>query len=210
MTQILKYKGDLDAAALEVIGGKKILGLDTEAEGLKIPHFHKMSLIQIFDGDKVYIIQPNRENYSCPNIVKILENVKIQKVFHYARFDCSALEFFLKTEIKNLFCTKISSKLIRGYSQSHGLKDLVFEFCGQKKLDKRFGSSDWNKNLDALSDAQLQYAANDTIYLIQIRNQLYDMMKREKKLDIYDNLIFGLKTRIKLDQMGISEDLYQH
>ena len=210
MTQILKYKGDLDAAALEVIGGKKILGLDTEAEGLKIPHFHKMSLIQIFDGDKVYIIQPNRENYSCPNIVKILENVKIQKVFHYARFDCSALEFFLKTEIKNLFCTKISSKLIRGYSQSHGLKDLVFEFCGQKKLDKRFGSSDWNKNLDALSDAQLQYAANDTIYLIQIRNRLYDMMKREKKLDIYDNLIFGLKTRIKLDQMGISEDLYQH
>ena len=210
MTQILKYKGDLDAAALEAIERKKILGLDSEAEGLKIPHFHKMSLIQIFDGDKVYIIQPNRENYSCPNIVKILENVKIQKVFHYARFDCSALEFFLKTEIKNLFCTKISSKLIRGYSQSHGLKDLVFEFCGQKKLDKRFGSSDWNKNLDALSDAQLQYAANDTIYLIQIRNQLYDMMKREKKLDIYDNLIFGLKTRIKLDQMGISEDLYQH
>ena len=94
MTQILKYKGDLDAAALEAIERKKILGLDSEAEGLKIPHFHKMSLIQIFDGDKVYIIQPNRENYSCPNIVKILENEKIQKVFHYARFDCSALEFF--------------------------------------------------------------------------------------------------------------------
>ncbi len=210
MAQIFKYKGDLDAAALKEIEKKKILGLDSEAEGLKIPHFHKMSLIQIFDGDKVYIIQPNRENYNCPNIVKILENEKIQKVFHYARFDCSALEFFLKTEVKNLFCTKISSKLIRGYSQSHGLKDLVFEFCGQKKLDKRFGSSDWNKNLDSLSDAQLQYAANDTIYLIQIRNHLYDMMKREKKLDIYNNLIFGLKTRIKLDQMGISEDLYQH
>jgi ribonuclease D len=210
MTQIFKYKGDLDTAALKEIERKKILGLDSEAEGLKIPHFHKMSLIQIFDGDKVYIIQPNRENYSCPNIVKILENEKIEKVFHYARFDCCALEFFLKTEVKNLFCTKISSKLIRGYSQSHGLKDLVFEFCGQKKLDKRFGSSDWNKNLDALSEAQLQYAANDTIYLIQIRNQLYDMMKREKKLDIYNNLIFGLKTRIKLDQMGISEDLYQH
>ena len=210
MAQIFKYKNDLDAAALKDLEKKKILGLDTEAEGLRIPHFHKMSLIQIFDGDKVYIVQPNRENYNCPNIVKILENEKIQKVFHYARFDCNALEFFLKTEIKNLFCTKISSKLIRGYSQSHGLKDLVFEFCSQKKLDKRFGSSDWNKNLDALSDAQLQYAANDTIYLIQIRNQLYDMMKREKKLDIYDNLIFGLKTRIKLDQMGISEDLYQH
>ena len=210
MAQIFKYKNDLDAAALKDLEKKKILGLDTEAEGLRIPHFHKMSLIQIFDGDKVYIVQPNRENYNCPNIVKILENEKIQKVFHYARFDCNALEFFLKTEIKNLFCTKISSKLIRGYSQSHGLKDLVFEFCSQKKLDKRFGSSDWNKNLDALSDAQLQYAANDTIYLIQIRNQLYDMMKREKKLDIYNNLISGLKTRIKLDQMGISEDLYQH
>ena len=109
-----------------------------------------------------------------------------------------------------MFCTKISSKLVRGYSQSHSLKDLVFEFCGQKKLDKRFGSSDWNKSLDTLSDSQLQYAANDSLYLIQIRNQLYEMMKREKKLDIYNNLIDGLKTRIKLDQMGITEDLYQH
>mgnify|MGYP006085666823 CR=1 FL=1 len=210
MAQIFKYKNDLDLDALKELENSKILGLDTEAEGLKIPHFHKMSLIQISTGSKTFIIQPNREDYKCPNIIKILENGEIQKVFHYARFDCNALEYFLKTQIKNLFCTKISSKLVRGYSQSHSLKDLVFEFCGQKKLDKRFGSSDWNKSLDTLSDSQLQYAANDSLYLIQIRNQLYEMMKREKKLDIYNNLIDGLKTRIKLDQMGITEDLYQH
>ncbi len=210
MSQIFKYKDDLDTKALKDLEKNKILGLDTEAEGLKIPHFHKMSLIQISTGEKTYIIQPNRESYKCPNIVKILENEKIEKVFHYARFDCSALEFFLKAEIKNLFCTKISSKLVRGYSQSHGLKDLVFEFCNQKKLDKRFGSSDWNKSIDTLSDAQLKYAANDSIYLIKIRNHLYEMMKREKKLKIYEDLIIGLKTRIKLDQMGITEDLYQH
>ena len=121
----------------------------------------------------------------------------------------SGLEYFLKCEVKNIFDTKIASKLCRTYSQNHGLKDLVLEFCG-KKLDKRLGSSDWNKNLNELTDAQLQYCSNDVIYLHKIKDALYKMLVRENRIDLYNNSILFLKTRIKLDQSGFTEDIFQH
>ena len=111
--------------------------------------------------------------------------------------------------LTNFFDTKIASKLCRTYSQNHGLKDLVQEFCG-KKLDKRLGSSDWNKNLNELSDAQLQYCSNDVIYLHKIKNELHKMLIRENRLNLYENCIQFLKTRIKLDQSGFTEDIFQH
>ena len=89
--------------------------------------------------------------------------------------------------MQNIFDTKIASKLCRTYSQNHGLKDLVLEFCG-KKLDKRLGSSDWNKNLDELTDGQLQYCSNDVIYLHKIKEALYKMLVREKGLELYEEL----------------------
>jgi ribonuclease D len=119
------------------------------------------------------------------------------------------LEYFLKCNVKNIFDTKIASKLCRTYSQNHGLKDLVLEFCG-KKLDKRLSSSDWNKKLDELTDAQLQYCSNDVIYLHKIRDALYKMLVRENRLELYENCIQFLKTRIKLDQSGFTEDIFQH
>ena len=121
----------------------------------------------------------------------------------------SGLEYFLKCEVKNIFDTKIASKLCRTYSQNHGLKDLVQEFCG-KKLDKRLGSSDWNKNLSELTDAQLQYCSNDVIYLHKIKGELYKMLVRENRLKLYESCIQFLKTRIKLDQSGFTEDIFQH
>ena len=110
---------------------------------------------------------------------------------------------------KNIFDTKVASKLCRTYSQNHGLKDLVLEFCG-KKLDKRLSSSDWNKNLNELTDAQLQYCSNDVIYLHKIKGELYKMLVRENRLELYENCIKFLKTRIKLDQSGFAEDIFQH
>ena len=94
----------------------------------------------------------------------------------------SGLEYFLKCEVKNIFDTKICSKLVRTYTANHGLKDLVQEFCG-KKLDKRLGSSDWNKNLDELTDAQLQYCNNDVIYLHKIKNELPTNIKIYQSYD---------------------------
>ena len=210
MTKIYKFQDDISTDALKDLEKHSSIAIDTEGTGLQIPHRDKLSLIQISTGNNdAYICQPNRKNYKAPNIVKILENSKITKIGHYLRYDVSGLEFFLKCDIKNIFDTKIASKLCRTYTQNHGLKDLVLEFCG-KKLDKRLGSSDWNKDLEKLSDGQLQYCSNDVIYLHQIKEELNKMLVRENRIDLYENCIQFLKTRIKLDQEGFTEDIFQH
>ena len=210
MNKIYKFQDDVPADALKELEKYSSLAIDTEGSGLQIPHRDKLSLVQFSTGNNdAYIIQPNRKNYKAPNIVKILQNPKITKIGHYLRYDISGLEYFLKCDVKNIFDTKIASKLCRTYSQNHGLKDLVQEFCG-KKLDKRLGSSDWNKNLNELSDAQLQYCSNDVIYLHKIKDALHKMLIRENRLELYNNCIQFLKTRIKLDQSGFAEDIFQH
>ena len=210
MTKIYKFQDDISTEALKEIEKYSSLAIDTEGSGLQIPHRDKLSLVQFSTGNNdAYIIQPDRKNYNAPNIVKILQNNKITKIGHYLRYDVSGLEYFLKCEVKNIFDTKIASKLCRTYSQNHGLKDLVSEFCG-KKLDKRLGSSDWNKDLNELTDAQLQYCSNDVIYLHKIKDDLYKMLVRENRLKLYENCILFLKTRIKLDQNGFTEDIFQH
>ena len=210
MTKIFKYTEDIDTNALKELEKHSSLAIDTEGSGLQIPHRDKLSLIQFSTGNNdAYIIQPNRKNYIAPNIVKILENDKITKIGHYLRYDVSGLEYFLKCNVQNIFDTKIASKLCRTYTQNHGLKDLVLEFCN-KKLDKRLGSSDWNKSLDELTDAQLQFCSNDVIYLHKIKDALHKMLKRENRLELYENCIKFLKTRIKLDQSGFTEDIFQH
>ena len=210
MTKIFKFDEDIDAQTLKELEKHSSLGIDTEGSGLQIPHRDKLSLIQFSTGNNdAFIIQPNRKKYKAPNIVKILENNKITKIGHYLRYDVSGLEYFLKCDVKNIFDTKIASKLCRTYSQNHGLKDLVLEFCG-KKLDKRLGSSDWNKNLSELTDAQLQYCSNDVIYLHKIKESLNKMLIREDRLKLYESSIEFLKTRIKLDQSGFTEDIFSH
>jgi len=175
MTKIYKFQDDISVEALKELEKHSSLACDTEGSGLQIPHRDKLSLVQFSTGNNdAYIIQPDRKNYKAPNIVKILENNKITKIGHYLRYDISGLEYFLKCEVKNIFDTKIASKLCRTYSQNHGLKDLVSEFCG-KKLDKKLGSSDWNKNLNELTDAQLQYCSNDVIYLHKISEGIWPL-----------------------------------
>ena len=210
MTKIYKFKDDISTDALKELEKHSSLAIDTEGSGLQIPHRDKLSLVQFSTGNNdAYIVQPNRKNYKAPNIVKILENNKITKIGHYLRYDISGLEYFLKCDIKNIWDTKVASRLCRTYSQNHGLKDLVLEFCG-KKLDKRLGSSDWNKNLDEMTDAMFQYASGDVIYLHKIKNELNKMLVREKRLELYNNCIQFLKTRINLDQSGFTEDIFQH
>ena len=210
MTKIFKYKDDIDSATLKELEKHSSLAIDTEGSGLQIPHRDRLSLIQFSTGNNdAYIIQPDKKNYKASNIVKILENDQITKIGHYLRYDVSGLEYFLKCNVKNIFDTKIASKLCRTYSQSHGLKDLVMEFCN-KKMDKRLGSSDWNKSLNELTDAQLQYCSNDVIYLHKIKDALYKKLVRENRLELYNNSMQFLKTRIKLDQSGFTEDIFQH
>jgi ribonuclease D len=206
--KIHKIQGDISSEV--AMSFKDSVAIDTEATGLLIPERDKLSLVQICDeGGDVYIIQPDRTNYKMPNLVSVLENDKIQKIGHFLRFDKSALEYFLKCKIKNIFCTKIASKICRTYTDFHGLKNLVQEFCN-KKLDKNQGSSDWNKNINDLSDKQLEYAANDVIYLHKIKTELEKMLVREERMDIYKKCIAFLDTRIELDQKGFKFSIFEH
>ncbi len=189
---------------------KESIAVDTEATGLQIPERDKLSLIQICDENQnVYIIQPNKENYSAPNLVSVLENEKILKIGHFLRFDKNSLEYFLKCKVKNIFDTKIASKIVRTYTDAHGLKNLIQEFCN-KSIDKRHGSSDWNKELDKLSDKQLEYAANDVIYLHKIKKELENMLLREKRMELFKKCVSFLDTRVELDQKGFKEDIFEH
>ena len=205
--KITKIKEDITSEIAKSF--KNSIAMDTEATGLQIPERDKLSLIQICDEKgNVYIIQPNK-NYKAPNLVSVLENEKIQKIGHFLRFDKNALEFFLKCKIKNIFDTKIASKIVRTYTDSHGLKNLVQEFCN-KSLDKRQGSSDWNKDINELSDKQLDYAANDVIYLHKIKAELEKMLIREKRLEVFKKCLEFLDTRVELDQKGFKEDIFEH
>ena len=206
--KITKFKEDITSEIAKSF--IKSVAIDTEATGLQIPERDKLSLIQICDEKgNVFIIQPNKENFKAPNLVSVLENEKILKIGHFLRFDKSALEFFLKCKMKNIFDTKIASKIVRTYTDSHGLKNLVQEFCN-KSLDKRQGSSDWNKDIDELSQKQLEYAANDVIYLHKIKQELEKMLIREKRIDIFNKCLTFLDTRIALDQNGFKFDIFEH
>tara|TARA_E500000178_G_scaffold314128_1_gene332124 strand:- start:1288 stop:1911 length:624 start_codon:yes stop_codon:yes gene_type:complete len=206
--KIIKIKEDITSEVANSF--KNSISIDTEATGLQIPERDKLSLIQICDEkENVYIIQPNKKTYKAPNLVSVLENENILKIGHFLRFDKSGLEYFLKCKMKNIFDTKIASKIVRTYTDAHGLKNLVQEFCN-KNLDKRQGSSDWNKDINDLSDKQLEYAANDVIYLHKIKSELEKMLKRENRMELFKNCIKFLDTRVELDQNGFKFDIFEH
>jgi ribonuclease D len=206
--KIIKIKEDITSEIANSF--KNSIAIDTEATGLQIPERDKLSLIQICDEkENVYIVQPNKKTYKAPNLVSVLENNKILKIGHFLRFDKSALEFFLKCKMKNIFDTKIASKIVRTYTDAHGLKNLVQEFCN-KNLDKRQGSSDWNRDINDLSDKQLEYAANDVIYLHKIKSELEKMLIRENRMELFKSCIAFLNTRIELDQNGFKFDIFEH
>ena len=206
--KITKFKEDITSEVAKSF--KDSIAIDTEATGLQIPERDKLSLIQICDEKgNVFIIQPNKNDFKAPNLVSVLENEKILKIGHFLRFDKSALEFFLKCKVKNFFDTKIASKIVRTYTDAHGLKNLIQEFCN-KSIDKRYGSSDWNKDINELTDKQLEYAANDVIYLHKIKSELEKMLIREKRIDIFKRCLEFLDTRVELDQKGFKEDIFEH
>ena len=206
--KIIKIKEDITSEIANSF--KNSIAIDTEATGLQIPERDKLSLIQICDEkENVYIVQPNKKTYKAPNLVSVLQNDKILKIGHFLRFDKNALEFFLKCKMENIFDTKIASKIVRTYTDAHGLKNLVQEFCN-KNLDKRQGSSDWNKDINDLSDKQLEYAANDVIYLHKIKSELEKMLIREDRMEMFKSCIDFLNTRVELDQNGFKFDIFEH
>ena len=197
------YKNDLDDGI--VFAGD--VAIDTEAMGLD-PARDRLCLIQIFDGkNDCHIVQLENSNTDSPNLIKLLNDEKIQKIFHYARFDMAALKHALKIDVKNVYCTKIASKIARTYTNNHGLKDLCKELLSIE-ISKKQQSSDWgNSNL---SKEQIAYAANDVIYLHQIKNKLDKMLVREDRELLVDACLSFLPTRVDLDLRGWENDIFSH
>ena len=187
------------------LSNEKVIGIDNEALGLVLGR-DPLTLVQLgLESKKFYLIKLNRETYKAPNLVKVLSNPSTEFVMHYARQDLMWLKYHLKVEPKNIFCTKLASKIARTASNTHGYKDLVKELCG-KDISKKEQQSDWgNPNL---SQKQISYAAQDTEYLFEIKDKLIKMLIREKRMELYNRCIGFLDTRIELDQNGFKFDIF--
>tara|TARA_B100000427_G_scaffold180177_1_gene149815 strand:- start:57 stop:683 length:627 start_codon:yes stop_codon:yes gene_type:complete len=187
-----------------------VVACDCEFTGLNPPK-DKLCLIQLCSQDSkdVHIVQfLNRENYNAPNLVKLLINSEIKKIFHYARKDLQMIKWALKIDVANVECTKLQSKLARGYSNQHSYKALVQEFCGIS-ISKAKQSSDFGKkDLDA---DQLKYSSNDVLHITKINDELNKILIREKRIELYKESLKYLKVRVELDLAGYENtDVWSH
>ena len=183
-----------------------IIAVDGEFMGLNVRR-DPLCLIQISSGNSdAHIVQLNRKNYNAPNLVEILKNEKIVKIFHYGRADMAYIKYYLKTETNNILDTKIASKLSRSYSDNHSLKTLIKEFINID-ISKQFQSSDFGGEL---TPAQLKYCANDVIYLHKIHDELNKILVRENRIELYKECLNFLKTRVELDLAFFKDDIWAH
>ena len=182
------------------------ISVDCEFMGLNVER-DKLCLVQISTGkNDAHIIKLNRESYNAPNLKKILEDKKINKIFHYARADLLFIKKYLNVEVANINCTKIMSKIARSYSDKHGLKDLIKEFTGND-ISKNLQSSDFGGDL---TEKQLNYCAKDVIYLHQIYKSLSKILIREKRNDLYKDAIKFIYSRVNLDLASYTSDIWSH
>jgi ribonuclease D len=151
-------------------------------------------------------VQFDRDNYNAPNLVKLLKDESVCKIFHYGRADMSHIKYYLKTDTNNILDTKIASKLARSYSDNHSLKTLIKEFANID-ISKQFQSSDFGGQL---SPAQLKYCANDVIYLHKIHDNLEKILERENRIKLYKDCLKFLKTRVDLDLALFKDDIWSH
>ena len=183
-----------------------VIAVDGEFMGLNVRR-DPLCLIQISSGNSdAHIIQFDRKNYNAPNLVEILKNKNITKIFHYGRADMAHIKYYLKTDTNNILDTKIASKLARSYSDNHSLKNLIKEFINID-ISKQFQSSDFGGDL---SPSQLKYCANDVVYLHKIHEQLNKILERENRVNLYHDCLNFLKTRVDLDLALFKDDIWSH
>ena len=181
------------------------IAIDGEFSGLN-PLTDKLHLLQLCDGsDMVHFVKFNGK-YNAPHLKSLLENEKIKKIFHFGRADLGFLKQHLSINVRNIFDTKIASKICRKFTSNHGLKDLSKDLIGVK-LDKEMQTSDWGK--EEYTKEQIQYAANDVLYLHKIKEELEKTLKRENKNEIAEECFKFLETRTTLDLNGLG-DIFEH
>jgi len=189
---------DLDLGNSVAVDGE-FMGLNAKRDPL--------CLIQLCSGNSdAHIVQLNRKTYAAPNLVKLLSNKNITKIFHFARADMAHIKHYLKVDVKNVKCTKLCSRLARTFSDRHGLKDLIKEIIGID-VSKQQQSSDFGGEL---TTAQLKYCANDVIYLHKIHDELNKILIREDREYLYQDCLKFLKTRVDLDLASFKDDIWSH
>ena len=198
------YKGDLPAG----IDFGDAVAVDTETLGLSLTR-DMLCVVQLSSGDgDAHVVQMDRSSYDCPNLKALLSDPKVEKILHFARFDVAMVEKYLGVTLAPVFCTKIASKLCRTYTDRHGLKDVAREIAGVD-MSKAQQSSDWGA--PELTDAQLQYCANDVLHLHAIKAGLEEMLKREGRLTLAQACFDFLPVRAQLDLEGWGDtDIFAH
>jgi ribonuclease D len=202
--QPMLHRGDLPAGLSFGAG----VAIDTETLGLK-PQRDRLCLVQLSAGDgSVHIVQLDGADWSAPRLKALLTDPGVTKIFHYARFDVAVLERYLGVVTAPIYCTKIASKLVRTYTDRHGLKDLCGELLGIE-LSKQQQSSDWAA--DPLSPQQLAYAASDVLHLHRLKAALDAMLVRQNRTEFAKACFDFLPTRARLDLAGFDDiDLFSH
>jgi ribonuclease D len=184
------------------------VAVDTETLGLN-PLRDKLCVVQLSSGDgSAHLVQLDRSTYDAPNLKALMANPAVTKIFHFARFDVAAIKHHLGVDTAPLYCTKIASKLVRTYTDRHGLKDLVRELLGIE-INKLQQSSDWGAHV--LTDAQKQYAASDVLYLHELKTRLDQMLEREGRSGVAKACFDFVPVRAALDLGGwTEEDVFAH
>ena len=196
------YKADIP----ENLNLGNTIAVDGEFMGLNVRR-DPLCLIQISSGNSdAHIIQFDRNKYYAPNLIKLLTDKNIKKIFHYARSDLAHIKYYLKTDVINVECTKIQSKIARTFSDNHSLKTLIKEFINID-ISKQFQTTDFGGEL---SQGQLKYCANDVIYLHKINEELNKILVRENRIELYQECLKFLKTRVELDLALFKEDIWAH
>ena len=189
------------------LSNEKFIGLDNEALGLVLGR-DPLTLVQLgLESKNFYLIKLNRDTYHAPNLIRALSNESTQYIMHYARQDLLWLKYHLKVKPKNIFCTKVASKIARTASSYHGYKDLVKELCG-KDISKKEQQSDWGD--PNLSDKQIKYAASDTEHLFEIRNKLVKMLEREKRIDLFKKSMEVIPVLVDMEIAGYKLSTFEH
>jgi ribonuclease D len=198
------YRGDLPPG----LSFGSSVAIDTETLGLK-PQRDRLCLVQLSAGDgSAHIVQLNGTDWSAPRLKALLTDPGVTKIFHYARFDVAVLERYLGVVTTPIYCTKIASKLVRTYTDRHGLKDLCGELLGVE-LSKQQQSSDWAA--DPLSAQQLAYAASDVLHLHKLKASLDTMLARQGRTEFAQACFDFLPVRAGLDLAGFDDiDVFSH
>lgn len=198
------YKNDLPNS----LNLGNTIAIDTETMGLNHQR-DRLCLVQISNGNnECHLLKINNVNLKPKNLIELLKNKKILKIFHYARFDVAVLKNIYKIDIKNIYCTKIASKLARTFTDKHGYKDLCYELLN-KKINKDEQSSDWGS--DKLTKKQQLYAATDVLYLHKLKDELNKILIRENRMHLAQACFNFIEHRTNLDLQGWQElDIFRH